>query len=76
VGIADINGKSQIRIYPNPANDRLYISDAQSNVSFVISNIIGEELIKGQTTGGTQSIDISALPAGLYFINRIKFVKE
>jgi hypothetical protein len=76
VGIADINGKSQIRIYPNPANDRLYISDAQANISFVISNVVGEELIKGQTTGSTQVIDISALPAGLYFINRIKFVKE
>ena len=76
VGIADINGKSQIRIYPNPANDKLYISDAKANISFVITNIVGEELIKGTTTGGIQSIDISSLPAGLYFINRIKFVKE
>jgi hypothetical protein len=76
VGIADINGRTQLRIYPNPANDQLYISNAQPNIPYVITNVIGESLIKGQTTGGTQTIDISALPAGMYFINRIKFVKE
>ena len=65
-GIAD-NSADQLSIYPNPANDMLYIEnngDAQieifnANGSLVLSRTLEEQLSK---------IDITALTEGLYLV--------
>ncbi|MEW6469382.1 MAG: C25 family cysteine peptidase [Bacteroidota bacterium] len=55
-------------IYPNPAQDVLNViaSDAQSTMS--LYNMVGEVLISASLTQGTNAIDLSALPAGLYTV--------
>lgn len=60
--------------YPNPASTVLYLSSLE-NTSYTITNIVGEELIKGVNTSNHE-INISCLSSGMYFINGVKFVKE
>ena len=57
-----------IIIYPNPANDRLYLASAEEqNVHVAIYSIQGQ-LLKEQLMSTLQAIDISALSRGLYMI--------
>lgn len=61
-------------VYPNPANDRLNVS---INGEYRITNLFGHTLLSGSSS---RSIDVSALPAGIYFLNidgvTRKFVKN
>ncbi|MBN9482159.1 MAG: SBBP repeat-containing protein [Bacteroidetes bacterium] len=65
VGIDDLNGKSNaVRIYPNPATDRLYI-DAKEKINVTISSM------EGRTEGfytNAKDIDVSHLSNGLYLL--------
>ncbi|MDD5569681.1 MAG: T9SS type A sorting domain-containing protein [Bacteroidales bacterium] len=78
--------KTDIFIYPNPANTQLTIeippTTKQSTIK--IYNINGEELIKQQANTNKTEIDVSNLTGGVYFVKIInkqgvnigKFVKE
>ncbi|MDX9791449.1 MAG: T9SS type A sorting domain-containing protein [Candidatus Kapabacteria bacterium] len=70
-------------VYPNPASDFIELSinnETNPNASFAqIFNIFGIEVSKSSLTDGNNRINISHLPAGVYYI-RIgdkteKFVK-
>ncbi len=63
------------QIYPNPANDMLYIKSASGitgEFKIVLSNVIGQTLSMKET--GSQngfleaSFNVSDLPAGIYFL--------
>ena len=71
---------TDIKIYPNPTTDKLYISNLPSNSMVNLCDMTGRIL----STSIGQEIDVSALPVGVYFL-RIqtgkglvvkKFVKE
>ncbi len=72
-----------IHVYPNPANDKLYIS-AENIKTVYIYNLLGE-LVHQSYFAPAKPIDISALPKGLYLLKAedalgeksiTKFVKE
>ncbi len=76
-----------INIYPNPANEKMfceYNAGQESAVIFAVTdllgNIISEEKTKILKGENTFSFNISALPAGIYFLRAGgcagKFVKE
>lgn len=66
-GIIDMETKTNIIIYPNPAKDQLTISNAnQSNIS--IYNINGQRLLEEQNVSDLCTLDISDLETGIYFI--------
>jgi PKD repeat protein len=61
------------KVYPNPARDIVYINpeaDIHGTVRIEITDIQGRRLIQQQfeSTGSTNSIHISHLPAGIYFL--------
>ena len=59
-----------VKIYPNPAKGNLLnISLKASKASYRISNMLGQEVAKGEIVGKT--IDISELNRGNYLINII-----
>ncbi len=72
-----------VKIYPNPANDHLSISNSENISSVKIVNQFGEEVInKGLLNN---KIDVSGLASGIYFLipisenkylKAIKFVKK
>ena len=55
------------RIYPNPTDGIINVFGCQST-EYSITNLMGQTLMTGQINGERQSIDVSALPNGLYFI--------
>ena len=81
LGISSVEG-NQLSIYPNPVKDLINIESKIAFKEIVVSDLRGAELFKTTTTN---SIDVSALRAGIYFIHCIhaeglrfsrKFLKE
>ncbi|MEI6508750.1 MAG: T9SS type A sorting domain-containing protein [Bacteroidota bacterium] len=70
-GIKEINDKS-FSIYPNPANNILFIesSGLTQFESLIIADLSGR-IVKNEmlTIATSQSIDISCLEAGIYFVS-------
>jgi len=83
--LVSITASDGILIYPNPVKDELRIvGDVPfDNLPFTIYNLSGSQIVNGQWLNG-QSINVSALPQGVYFVKITtdkgivtkKFVKE
>lgn len=69
-GIREIGLDEGINIYPNPADNNLYVLNTTKYkvMSLTISDISGREL-KEVMMFGKNSVDISSLPPGVYLIN-------
>jgi len=66
VGIED-NLASEISVYPNPAYDFVTIANAE-NANIVIINMLGEIVATVNNASSNQTIDISRLATGTYFV--------
>ena len=70
-------GSGTLVVYPNPANGVLTVSvrlpqcdsPTTGQTEYQISNLMGQTLLQGHISAETQQIDISTLPAGMYFIS-------
>jgi hypothetical protein len=58
-------------VYPNPANDFIYI-DAQDSSGMHLSlyNVNGIQVLEPSNV--VQRLDVSGLPAGVYFLRRVE----
>lgn len=90
-----VNGKSELvnaslfSLYPNPATEQINLTlthAAKGTFNYTIINQLGAQVMEGQfdaTNYRNQSINVSELPAGVYFVNlnngetsqTIKFIK-
>lgn len=71
MGINDLSSNvSTVKIYPNPATDKITIelSEAIKECNLAIIDVEGQQLIIYVVTGQQMQVDISSLPQGLYFI--------
>jgi len=66
VGIAEMQNLSSVQVYPNPAQNTLYIESSEAMEQVRVYDISGRELI--QLPYPAQSIDISTLANGIYII--------
>ena len=69
-GITDVEESQSISIYPNPANDRLFI-EAESEINEVVVYTITGVIVGQQSTVNSQqtlTIDLSELKSGVYFV--------
>ena len=77
VGVPEVNQDTHMSLYPNPAVDQLNVILNQS-AGIVIYNIMGQAVMNVEGHVGANSINISELNAGVYFIsagnNTQKFV--
>ena len=76
----DENGMEAVSLYPNPASDKLYLEGLEEECEISIYNVMGTK-VKTTILQGDSEINISDLPAGLYFVrigNRhsLKFIKK
>jgi len=76
-GISDINESNAPMFYPNPTTGTLYLSE-QSNITLI--DLSGKLLLEEKNTN---QLDLSALPAGMYFLRvgennnqLVKVIKE
>ena len=80
LGLKDVSGKSPFTVYPNPATDQLHISLTDPSAHRAeIRNLQGG-IVQTFDVSGEQTIDVSPLSAGIYFIHidgtSVKFVKQ
>lgn len=72
VGIPEITQSNfSFSVYPNPANDQLYLSifSAYPEKKLVtITDLMGTNMLKESLDNGDSAIDISSLPIGVYFL--------
>ena len=68
VGVQEVSHNTHMTVYPNPAVDQLNITLNQ-NADIVIYNIMGQNVMNIEGHVGANSINISELNAGIYFIN-------
>lgn len=61
----NLSSALEIQVYPNPANDLLYVKGL-SNASYSVINILGRQVQRG--TLGDEAINVSLLPQGKYII--------
>lgn len=64
-----VSAKADIRVYPNPVSDVLNISGLEGNAKYRILNMMGQEVAKGDATGG--SIGVIGIAAGNYILELI-----
>ncbi|MFI5222327.1 MAG: PKD domain-containing protein, partial [Bacteroidia bacterium] len=87
VGMQEIVSCGEIKVYPNPAMNELFINFAsQQNISDLnieIFDLKGARIMSANQTvssGSQMKIDVSGLDAGMYFLminnKAVKFVKE
>jgi hypothetical protein len=76
------NGIAQAaaRVYPNPANDLLYIN-AEASCEITVMNALGQTVISARAKPGRNLINVSHLASGVYFVSvgsaeREKVLKE
>ena len=63
-GIDDLN-QLDISIYPNPTSDTVYINSSSSQLKAVVFDILGKQVLNKPNTN---SVDVSSLSKGAYFI--------
>ena len=75
----DENGTQSISLYPNPANDIIYIEGLGETSEVRIYNVLGE-LLKVVNVSDGQEIHVNDLSAGLYIVRSgnavLKFTKK
>lgn len=70
LGVQEENSLGRINIYPNPASKEIFITGVKDKkVSTEIMSAEGRKVWKTDEVINDKSIDISTLPAGVYFIN-------
>jgi len=86
VGMNEINSQNYFKLYPNPANDILFIqtNEIHEKTEISLSDLTGNTLIKEYTQQTTLTIDISAIQSGVYLLTisntknkqRTKIIKQ
>lgn len=67
-GIDDNVKKPDIRIYPNPVSDLLFLNNIQNVKQITVSNITGRQVINVTNHKARSSFDFNKLPAGVYLM--------
>lgn len=67
-GIAE-NSKLKLKVYPNPASDRLTISIPEKSGYLMVQDIYGRILIENDIANGETQLDISKLAAATYVVS-------
>ena len=73
VGIATYTNSSKgIMIYPNPATNMLNIESSTKFSQLIVTDILGNVLIRQLVYNKAVSVDVSELSKGLYFVKMIR----
>jgi hypothetical protein len=69
-GVNTVNGMEDgITIYPNPAENELYISWEKGDyTSVIVTNTVGQQVIRQNLAGNAGKLNLNTLPNGNYFL--------
>ena len=70
-------------MYPNPADNEvsLKVNNAYLNTDYILTNLLGQTLLKQKITNEDLTINIEEFASGIYFLNiqgiaPIKIIRE
>jgi hypothetical protein len=74
VGMVSLSGVEDwgVRVYPNPANDLLYVEVSHASTPLSVTNALGQLIIEEELVQNKKEIDVSKLPNGIYFL-KVKY---
>ena len=64
----EVSQSTRMSLYPNPATDRLNVTLSQ-NAEIVVYNIMGQSVMTQEGHIGANTLNISNLTSGIYFVN-------
>jgi predicted acyl esterase len=65
------NNAAGLNLYPNPANDKLFVNmlnNENKKVDLSIYNTLGQQVLAQDFSNASTSVDVSQLKAGIYFV--------
>lgn len=68
IGVPEMNHSTHMDLFPNPATSQLQVVLSQ-NADIVIYNMMGQKVMSVKGNAGANTINISELNAGVYFVN-------
>jgi hypothetical protein len=69
LSIKNLSRSMEYSVYPNPAQNLLHVLVSPAQCShFALLNIMGQKLLNKAVTQQTTQVDISTLPAGVYYV--------
>lgn len=68
VGVGEVSHNTHLNLFPNPATSQLQVVLSQ-NAEIVIYNMMGQKVMSVKGNAGANTINISELNAGVYFVN-------
>jgi len=68
LGIAAAYMEQGLHVYPNPVNDIIHVDAITGPISYRLMNMVGQVLMEGALNSGSNSIDVKALPKGVYMM--------
>ncbi|MBS1773413.1 MAG: T9SS type A sorting domain-containing protein [Bacteroidetes bacterium] len=66
--VAFLLGNKNIEVYPNPANEKLYINGADNNTTIVLYDMMGKTVYKSISSSDHETIDIGGMANGNYIL--------
>ncbi|RZK05674.1 MAG: T9SS type A sorting domain-containing protein, partial [Flavobacterium sp.] len=67
LSVTDLENNQFVKVFPNPASDRIFISGTAGKATYQLNSTDGKLLQAGTVELGN-SIDVSGLPNGVYFL--------
>lgn len=68
VDVSNVTYEKEIRIYPNPVNDKLFIESPTSIIQIELLNIQGSTVFSENIFSKDYQINVSSLDPGIYFL--------
>ncbi len=63
------NPNLTVQVYPNPANNVLWIENSKNtSMNVIVSDLSGKQMMDVAQVSGKSSLNISELPSGVYFL--------
>ncbi len=72
VGLETEKGNNPIKVYPNPAADRVFLTWSDSPFSWIIRDVSGRSLMQGFSETETTAVNIEGLAKGMYLIETFR----
>jgi hypothetical protein len=57
-----------VKIYPNPANDKLTLEGSENGTDITLINIVGRQVYSGKIESAVHQISLSGLAEGIYLL--------
>ena len=66
--VKDMSSTLRCDVYPNPTTGMLYVDDIEAPTAFRVLNSVGQPILAGNLVKGTNVINSSSCPTGVYFL--------